>query len=121
MGEYKIVIPDTPVSINRLLKMHWAARGRIKNRFRAAVFLGVAQSDIPNDIQTPPRKVHIDVTIYLGGRGKLPDPDNMTKHLFDLLQESGVIHDDHQNWLSWTPPKIERDKVCPRTEVFVRY
>lgn len=117
---FKLVIPDTPTSLNKLLSMHWAARKRIKDRFGVAVMIGVANSGIPADFQNPPKKIHIDTIIYVSGRGRLPDGDNLCKHLFDSLKDNCVIHDDSQEWLSWTQPIIQRDNINPRTEIFVR-
>lgn len=117
MLKYKITIADTPTSLNKLLRMHWAARKRIKERFGGAVFIGIMQSQIPNNFQAIPKKIKLKIKIYVGGRGRLPDGDNLLKHLFDLLVENGVLYDDSQEWLQWTQPEILRDTINPRTVV----
>ena len=121
MEEYKIKIRDTPCPLNRLLAMHWGARKRIKGRFNRAVWAAVSQAKLPKDWQDPPKKVHIDMTVYWGAsRGRLPDPDALIKHTWDCLKDNGVIYDDSQKWLSWSRPIIERDTDNPRTEIIVR-
>jgi len=120
METYEITIWDTPTSLNKLLRMHWAARKRIKERFSLAVFAGVNRSNLPKDFQVSPKKVSLEMTVYFGGRGRLPDGDNILKDCYDLLTKHGVIHDDSQEWLSWTQPTILRDRENPRTEITIR-
>jgi Holliday junction resolvase RusA-like endonuclease len=117
---YKLVIPDVPTPLNRLMSMHRGARKRLKGRFNRAVWAARCQAGIPRDYQDTPHKVHVDIEIYVsGGRGRLPDPDGQVKHLFDCLKDNGIIYDDSQKWLSWSPPVIKRDRNNPRTEVVV--
>ena len=119
--QYKITIPETPTSLNVLLRLHWAARKRIKAMFNRAVWAGVHQSNLPKNFQENPKKVHIDITIYVANsRGRVGDGDNFLKHCLDSLKDNGVICDDDQNWLSWSQPVINRDPGNPRTEVIVR-
>lgn len=105
-----IEIPDIPTSLNKLLRMHWAARRRIQNRFNLAVMVGTR--GVPYDFQglTSPRKVSLKITFHVAGRGRLPDPDNLIKLLFDSLKNNGVIYDDSDKWLNWGKPKVIRGK-----------
>ena len=116
--KYKIIIPDTPCPLNRLLSMCWGARKRVKGRFNRAVWAGVHQSDLPKGFQDVPKKVHVDTTFFWPGtRGRTPDGDNLLKHYFDSLKDNGVIHDDSQKYLSWSQPVIKRDPNNPRIEI----
>ena len=56
-----LMIPDIPVSLNKLLRLHWAARKRIKERWDNAVIVALAQAKFPCDFQNPPKKVKIEV------------------------------------------------------------
>lgn len=121
MKTYKITIQDVPANLNKLMRMHWGAQDRIKGRFNRAVWAGMHQAKFPKSYQKPPKKVHIDIAIYVGNsRGRTGDPDGFLKHLLDSLKDNGIIHDDDQKWCEWERPVVKRDVKNPRTEIEIR-
>jgi len=98
-------ILDIPVSLNKLLRMHWAARKRIKNRWGNAVTVALVRAKFPRDFQRPPKKIKLDITIHHHTRGRLLDVDNTLKFLLDSLKGT-VLYDDSPKWMELGSIKI---------------
>ena len=83
------------VSPNKMLRMHWAVRRKLKREIVAELELRVMPFLLKNEI--PFRKCHIVVERHISGRHKFMDPDNLVgsmKMLIDAMRELGIINDD---------------------------
>ena len=87
--------PDIPITNNRLLRMHWAARNRDAKKWKAYVRL---RCGVP-DYSEPQGKCRVKITVY---RGRKQDKDNWygsVKPLVDALVSNGWLRDDSTKWL----------------------
>ena len=83
------------VSPNKMLRMHWAVRRKLKREIIAELELRVMPFLMKNEI--PFQKCHIVVERHISGRHKFMDPDNLVgsmKMLIDAMRERGIINDD---------------------------
>lgn len=83
------------VSPNKMLRMHWAVRRKLKREIIAELELRVMPFLMKNEI--PFQKCHIVVERHISGRHKFMDPDNLVgsmKMLIDAMRELGIINDD---------------------------
>ena len=89
----RIEIPEVVPSLNRLLRMHWAARRRLLKRWEWAVFAEVYRVGGPLAVRFHGK---VQVRICRRSRGML-DQDNLAgsaKFVLDALKVSKVIADD---------------------------
>jgi hypothetical protein len=83
------------VSPNKMLRMHWAVRRKLKREIIAELELRVMPFLMKNEI--PFKKCHIVVERHISGRHKFMDPDNLVgsmKMLIDAMRDLGIIDDD---------------------------
>ena len=112
---YKITIQDTPTSHQTFGKLSAGAVKRLRGRFNRAARRGVFESLLPLGFQGIPKKIQIDVVVYLRStRNRIGV--NMSQ-VIRALVDNGVIHDDSQRWFSWSQPVIKRDPNNPRVEI----
>jgi hypothetical protein len=106
MTSHILTIPHwIPVSTNKLLKAHWAARNKLKKKDANIIWGRALEDRIPTALQR--RKVEIHF-ILKPQRGRPIDPDNCLKSLLDALVKCRMIIDDSQKWCWWVGPTIER-------------
>ncbi len=102
---WEIIIPNfLPVSLNVLMRTHWAKRG--KARKELTDFLAVYGRDVPK--ATGKRRVTIKLT--RSGRGRLRDADGIPKLILDGLVCCGLLVDDSQKWCECTASYEHGDK-----------
>lgn len=113
MTRYRIFIPDWhPSSTNKLLENRWSAARKKKVD---AKMIWVYCSRIPKATQ----RRFLSVALLINGKGRSPDPDNITKSLFDGLKQCGMIIDDSEKWLEWERPKIIRPAISKGTDIYL--
>jgi hypothetical protein len=96
-----LYLPDySPISLNKLLKMHWAEQGRVKKGDKQIVSHYAGEQMLKPAIGK--RRVSLFVTLAKGG--KRMDEDNIFKVLLDSLVACGLLKNDSPNW-------VERGKV----------
>jgi hypothetical protein len=107
------IFDRVPVTLNRLLRMHWGAKKRDLESWGMWV-LGVAGKG-----PQPRGRVQLKITVY---RAKLQDPDNSkgsVKPLVDALKAGGWMRDDSREWLDLeVEERVEREKKLRRTEIY---
>lgn len=110
---WKIVVPNwIPPSLNTARGRHW--RKSANNTQTCSEMLRVygAKAGVPKvhpkgtGSYHPRRRLTVDVAKY----GRLPDPDNLMKHLLDGLKLAGYIVDDSAKWCAWERPQLEQLK-----------
>ena len=93
----RIIIDVVPVSLNKLLRMCWAARNDYNNRWKMLV-----RAAIPAPQEPPAGKQ----SVYIAQtRRRLLDPDNLyaaCKPILDALKTWGLIADDSPAHISLT-------------------
>jgi hypothetical protein len=94
---YRLEIPATPPSLNRLMRGRIRDRIRLGKSWRFAVHLAFHLSGIPR--ATGRRRVTLSVTWGPGERSI--DPDNLNKCLGDSLKTAGAIRGDSYRWVTW--------------------
>ena len=94
-----------PVSLNYLLKSHWAKRGRRKRRDRDMVALHALSQCVPQ--ATGRRRISVQVE----GMGPLPDPDNLLKSLLDALIGCQLLVDDSGAWCELGTIEVVRGRA----------
>ena len=83
------------VSPNKMLRMHWAVRRKMKREIAAELEEKVMPLLLKSEI--PFQKCHITITRHILGRHKFMDPDNLVgsmKMLIDAMRDLDIIDDD---------------------------
>lgn len=105
----KLTIPNVPPSLNKLLRMHWAAKRKLNECWVLHVLVALGQ----NPYLKPIVKMRVKVTLH---HSRLYDEcDNMwgaCKPIFDALKHWKLIYDDAPEYLE---PTVEQQK-CSRKE-----
>jgi hypothetical protein len=89
----KLVIPEVPISLNRLLRLHW----RDRQELNAAWVLFVRAAFLPNGAARS--KMRVTITLH---HSRLFDKDNAygaVKVCVDALKTWHIIRDDTAEWL----------------------
>lgn len=103
----KLDIPDVPPSLNRTLRMHWAARRKLNG-----VWLMWVRLRRPAIYLKPMVKMNCSITLY---HSRLYDKDNLygaVKPVVDGLNALHLIYDDSPEYLQLT---VDQQK-CPHKE-----
>lgn len=113
MGDWVIIeVPETPPSLNKWTKMHWAKSRGIKKRWEAMIAVLAKQAKAPKF-----SKANINITYYFTTNHRR-DKDNYTpKFIMDGLVKAGVLVDDNTSLVNvdW---KLERgDKALTVIEI----
>jgi hypothetical protein len=90
----KLIIDDVPESLNKTLRMHWAARNRYNTKWYALV----RQQYVP--VRKKPGKMDVVISQM---RKKLLDRDNLfgsCKPVVDGMVRAGILRDDSPAWLN---------------------
>ena len=114
MRTVRITVPETPPSLNEILRMHYHERHKENERWAGLV----AMFDNRRKRGEPFKKASVTITYYFGNRVKR-DPDNFAgKFILDSLVKTGVIEDDSfSNVDLLLVGKVDKDN--PRTEILV--
>lgn len=114
----------TPLpTLNKLLRLHWAAKAKIQKTLAAEVALIVREmeshdDEIPVGFLGQREK---RVVVIMLRRKKLMDEDakyGAVKPLLDAIKKAGLIYDDSPEWLTLRVNQEKNDK--DRTLVEVR-
>lgn len=107
----KLTIQDVPPSLNKVLRMHWAAKRKLKKQWDAHVwenaFLGKSL-----ELVRPGTKMRCAIVLH---HARLYDKDNAygaCKVLVDSLKGFRLIFEDSAEWLELT---VEQAK-CPHKQ-----
>lgn len=104
-----LTIPMKIESLNKVLRWHWATRGRVKRQWKDYLTI-VGHRKV--DGHTPFHRIEI-----LSRRKKLVDEDNLSpKILIDAIKELGWIVDDNPNEIT---TKVEQEKCKAADECTV--
>jgi Holliday junction resolvase RusA-like endonuclease len=115
MDNLKFTIPVEVPSLNKLLRMHWAKRGRLRMDIVHEIW-AASGCALPHVREKRVKEVRI--TSY---RKKLLDADNLTggaKIHVDALKSLGMIYDDSPAWIELHVEQV-KDGKNPRTEIEV--
>lgn len=109
MAKWKIEIPGWhPTTLNKLMNVHWAVRGRMKAQDASIIKRYAEESDVP-----PADKIRVVTLTYIikeKSRAKFPDEDNIWKSPLDALKHAKMIVDDSPDWLKKNPVVYLRAK-----------
>jgi Holliday junction resolvase RusA-like endonuclease len=114
---YTITIPETPVSINALLRMHWAPRKKLIDRWHYMVWGLCNEARI-----SPTKRCEIKAVIYFAQNRKRDLPNyiaSLDKLVLDGLVRCGIIIDDDPLHINKFVVEFGVDKEKPRTEVSI--
>jgi Holliday junction resolvase RusA-like endonuclease len=118
----KLIIPDTPPSLNKWSRMHWAKAANIKKQWEADIFytfLSTSQILTKKEKDFPYMKAKIKIIYYFKTRARR-DIDNMNqKFLLDGLVKAGIIADDSTKVIGQVEIQPDYDKDNPRTEIII--
>ncbi len=84
----------SPTPLNKLMRMHWGRRCKVKREAYVLVLLGCHLNGVPK--AKGRRRVSIAVTV--AGRSGIPDADGVLKLLLDGLVRCGALVDDSGRW-----------------------
>lgn len=115
-----LVIPALPPSLNRLLNMHWAKRGRIKEEWSRLVWAAYMEK-YGDWTMVPPhehgcRNVLLE---YYFRTNRRRDADNYQKIILDALVANGLLVDDSPEWVA-VHVRFFVNRERPRTEIKIR-
>lgn len=89
---YELNIPETAPSPNRVMRLHWAQRKKLWDRWGRFIWAAVLQQgQLP---QAPPERARVTITRH---GVKALDPDNLVgahKPVIDALTRNRLIADD---------------------------
>lgn len=95
--EWTIRIPNwLPLSVNKLLGMHWGKRSKAKQVGYDIVAAYAKRGGVT--AAKNPRSIHCHV-VYPPGSRRL-DHDNMNKVFLDSCVKAGIIYNDSPGWLT---------------------
>jgi len=101
-----LAIPGAKVpSANTLLRMHWAARGRLQKEIDVAVFAAIATVPWTETQEIPRARAEAHFTAIIKRREDRTDQDNLNaglKFYIDALKHNGLIVDDGPDWFKFT-------------------
>lgn len=110
---WTVLVPGwTPPLVNAWSGRHWSARHKLTKATAELLAVYAAIAGVPKvrpGEYAPVRRV--EVTAFGWPRGKVPDPDNLLKCLFDGMKRAGLLVDDSSEWLRWSTPVIVRSKT----------
>lgn len=108
-----VVSSPPPPSLNRQERMHWAARKRLRDRWRRMVRVAWLAAGRPKF-----RRPRIAVRFFYPGRR--PDPDNAVaavKPILDALKGYAWPGDDDAGSIELGPVELYVDRNRPRVEI----
>jgi len=113
-----MTLPFLTKSNNKLLRMHYRHRMKLKEQYSWELFVWINQSETPHKdmMAEGKRKAHI-----ISYRQKLMDDDNFVgglKPLIDVLVEFGLLKDDNKEWVELIPEQ-RVDSGNTRTEIIL--
>lgn len=120
---YRLDIPIAPLSLNRLLNMHWARRQQHKRVLTEYALAGALAMGIPP--ASGKRRVYIQ---FVFPDHRVRDKDNFLKHIMDALRDSRMIVDDSPEYVDvvgveflYEPRCVTDDwsHISPRTTIFL--
>jgi hypothetical protein len=95
-----VTIPDwLPTSLNKLMRMHWAQRGRTL-KVEAKMITTYARAA---GVSKATGKRRVEICIVRAGRDKERDSDSSEKGIRDHLTACGALVDDNPQWLEMAP------------------
>jgi hypothetical protein len=113
LGRWTLVLDDyLPPSVNRLMRMHWAARGRLKRE--ACVLVEVARHRVGVPNATRRRRVAFRLTVT--NRSHAPDGDNVPKLILDACVICRLLVDDRAEFCELGRVEIAKG-ARKRTEI----
>jgi len=118
-SEIRLTIFTELPSANKVMRMHWAERKRL--RIRLAAEIGCAYMD-QSDKPIHRRQIKRSVIVKLYRRGRRFDKDNAygaAKILIDSLRDLGLIYNDSEKWLDLSVCQ-ELDHENPRTVIEIK-
>jgi hypothetical protein len=94
---YQLTIPDVPPSLNKVLRMHWAKKGKLRDSWTMMIKGALLPIRPPQGVQKA--KMRVVITFY---NARAYDRDNAFgagKVIFDVLRRLNLIFDDRPEWL----------------------
>lgn len=107
-----LVVDWLPVSLNKLMRMHWRSRG--EELVNAAHFIMAA--NFMNRVLLAEGKRRVALRFYFPD-ARRRDADNYQKLAWDALKWNHLIVDDSPKWLEVAGVTFHVDKTNPRTEI----
>jgi len=92
--DIRLFIDRVPLSVNRVLRMHWAKRRLYNEQFLNEIFLAKNRLKIFGRPEHSP--VQLQITLYICGQSEM-DADNAVaacKPIIDALVKVGILLDD---------------------------
>lgn len=113
-GAWIIIIPLLPPSLNKWIRMHWAAKGGFTRELTNNLRMVAMAYQIPQF-----GKCTVQIRYYFP-TARRRDADNYAgKALLDSLRYAGILTDDDHKTITLPEPVIEVDRLRPRTEVWI--
>ena len=111
-----LTIQTLPPSLNRLERMHWAVKKKLRKTFAQELHHAWWESGDP--VKDGPRKMRLTTTIYWKTRRL--DEDNAMgslKIIIDAMRDVGLVYRDSPKWLEVKKPIQKLDHKSPRVEI----
>jgi len=116
--KYELAIPETAPSPNQVMRLHWAERKKLWDRWGRFIWACVlTQGRLP---EKPPERARVTIT---RSGVRLLDPDNLTgscKPVIDALTRNRLITDDSSEHIELEVRQVRkptREKPCTLIEV----
>lgn len=115
---YTITIPDVPPSLNRVLRMHWAKKARLKTQWSSSFWLfPPGESFKLRALAHLRRKMRLKITLH---NARQYDKDNAygaCKMIVDALRDCKFIHDDRPEFLDLQIEQVKSTRKDKKTVI----
>ena len=111
-----LTLPFITKSNNKLLRLHYRQRMKLKDQYSWEMFVILNQSEVPHKDMMAEGRRKANIVSY---RQRLMDDDNFIgglKLLIDCLVEFGLLKDDSKEWLELSAEQ-RIDSGNNRTEI----
>jgi len=119
-GPTTITLYAVPPSLNKLMRMHWAAKSRLRSKYGNAVFALLSAKGWRFREKNNIPRASVKIIVYQ--RTRRLDQDNLIggmKPLIDGMRDAGVIRNDSPAWIDFPAPVQGVDREYPRVAITV--
>jgi hypothetical protein len=116
---YTITVPDVPPSLNKVLRMHWRVKNKLRHSFETPIYylLGKPAIGELRQLVFAQQKMRVVVTIH---NARQYDKDNAygaCKVIFDVIKKLGLIVDDRPEFLESEVRQAKSTRKRKRTVI----
>ena len=125
MTEFNLEILTPIPPANKQLRMHWAARAKIKKALAEEIRVGLAEAvnagEIPQEAIGKKERRTVYITMHLKRRYDKDNLHGMCKPLIDAMRHTGLIWNDSEPWIDLHINQYLAGKARPQVGICVEF